>query len=107
MIRVFDLSMEIKELDDTLDNPDVDPVTLRVTCSETGFSSLHYRGMPSEERRDMTFKRRFRRFLLFGGKSEPLNNLLQRRDVRIINTYDFMTEQGTIVIVDYETREKE
>lgn len=107
MIRVFDMSVEMKDIDKLLDDPNHFPTKLKVSCSETGYTTLFYRGEECDEPREVTYLRRFRRFILFGGKSEPLMHLLKRKDIRILKEYEFFTEQGTIIVVDYETTNEE
>lgn len=106
LFRQFDLSLdeEIKRIDQILDNDHLMPIELKVGCTDGGFTTLTVRAQKSNSPIERKRKRRFRRFVLFGGVNEDLNQLLEDENVRLIKRHDFFTELGAIIVVDYETK---
>jgi hypothetical protein len=104
MIRSFDLAMNQEALNHLLDNPTVQLQEIKVMCSDTGYTTatLQYRlgEAPFPKR-----KRRVERYLMFYGINLELNTLLESKRTRLVKLYDFQSEQGTIVVVDYQIKE--
>jgi hypothetical protein len=104
MVKSFDLAMAQEALDQFLDNPDNQLQEIKVTCSKTGYTDalIQYRtGTPPFPKK----KRRIKRFTMFYGSCPELNVLLEDKKTRLIKMYDFQTESGTIIVVDYQIKE--
>lgn len=107
MFQQFDLSIESESLDAALDDIRFEPIELNVMCTETGFTTILVRLQEAEEPQERRFKRRFRRFLLLGGRNDQLLHLLNDKKIRVIKRHDFFTEQGAVIVLDYEIKPKE
>lgn len=107
IFRQFDLASEYEIVDELFDNPRLMPIELRPSCSETGYTTLLFHAQEVDEAVKRRWKRRFRRFPLYNGVSEELNQLMEDENVRILNRYDHFTENGAIIILDYEFKSEE
>lgn len=107
LFRQFDLSTDNELIDPLLDNPNLMPIELNVGCTEGGYTTLLVHAQRAPEPIVRKRKRRFRRFVLFGGSNEELNLLLEDEKVRVLKRHDFFTEQGVIIVVDYEFKPEE
>jgi hypothetical protein len=107
IFQLYDLSIEFQSVDQILDNPNLLPIELKVTCTETGYTTLLIQAQETDEPVERRYKRRFRRFLLLGGFNRELADLLSSKKNRLIKRHDFFTEQGAIIVIDYETKPEE
>lgn len=103
IFRQYDLAIYQEEVDNIINDPFISPSELSVTCSGVGSVSLLIHARKTDKPREMKRNRHFRRFLLFGGVNEELIELLSDEKVRVLNRHDFDTEQGSIVVLDYQT----
>lgn len=103
MIRVFDLSMESHILTDLINEPNVRIIRLNYFCSaETGYTTAHLRYQIVKESIARKRRRHVRRFLLFDGRSEYLDQIMDDPVTKIIKEKEFLTAQGVIIVLDYE-----
>lgn len=107
IFRQFDLATEHELVDEIINNPLLMPIELNVSCTETGWTTILVRAHRSPEKRTIKRTRRFRRFVLYGGINEALNQLMEDENVRILKRHDFFSEQGAIIVLDYETNPEE
>jgi hypothetical protein len=106
MIRKFDLlfNPENNHLIRThLNDPLIQHTSLKVRCSETGFTSLisSFRRLQEKSERP---ERRIERYLLFHGQNKEVDRILSDATTRLIAAHDFETEQGTVIVLDYRIR---
>ena len=76
-----------------------------ISCAfETGYTlaSLRFKECPKQERR---FNRYLKRFIVEREESE-LDQLMTDKNNRIIKQYLFPITEGTIVVVDYQTKKR-
>lgn len=106
IFRQYDLAIYHEEVDNVLNDPYLFPTELKVSCTDEGSASVLITAYPSKTPRPIKRNRHFRRFLLHAGENSELTNLLMSDDTRILNRHDFFTEQGAIVIVDYEVNKE-
>lgn len=88
---------------DLLNDPSFRVIKCEVDCmKKTGFTSanIEYEQTKSTVKRKR--RRRIERFLLFGGSNSKLNEILDDAGKRIVAKYQFVTEQGVIIVLDYE-----
>lgn len=105
MFRVFDLSIYASNANELLNNPCLRLISLKISCSfETGYTTANLRFSPCEKR-ETKFKRYLKRFRV-EQDDHQLDELLQDKDVRIIKQHVFPTEDGSIVVVDYQVRKR-
>lgn len=106
MVKSFDLAMNQELLNQFLDNPTIQLEKIQVTCSETGYTNAlfnyHFGPSPLPKR-----KRRIERFLMFYGVNAELNKLLEDKKTRLIQLYNFQTENGNVIVADYQIKEGE
>lgn len=102
ILRQYDLAIYFEEVDNVINDPYIYPYEIKVDCSPIGAASVTIYAKEMDVPRNQKRKRRFRRFLLLAGMNEELVQLISDENVRVLNRHDFFTEQGTIVVLDYE-----
>lgn len=106
MYRAFDLSALQDIANEFLNNEHLQLVSLNVSCSaETAYTVAALRFVPCE-RKERKFTRRLERFVLFEGVNSHLDERLSDKNVRLIRQYIFPTNEGTIVVLDYQIRKE-
>ena len=106
IFRRYDLAVYFEELDEALNDPYLYPTEISPFCTDTGYATVLVRAQRIREPRKISRKRHFRRFLLLNGMSEELVSIMMDEKNRILNRYDFFTEQGDVVILDYEVNKE-
>lgn len=107
IFRQFDLAIYFEEVDNILNDPNLYVTEIKVSCSEIGMTSLIITALDAKVPMERKRKRHFRRFLLHAGINEELIEILSDDNARVLNRHDFFTEQGAIVVLDYEVNKKE
>lgn len=102
IFKQYDLAIYFEEVDNIINDPYLYPIELNVNCSEIGSATIIIHAKEISSPRPIKRKRHFRRFLLHGGVNEELIDLMADENVRVLNRYDFFTEQGAIVVIDYQ-----
>lgn len=105
MFRSFDLALYSSHVDKLLNDPGLRLNNMKISCSfETGYTSvsLNLSPCPKKERK---YNRHLRRFIV--ERDNPiLDGLLQSKSTRVIKQHVFPIEEGTIVVVDYQVRNR-
>ena len=106
MLRTYLLSFYGDLLAQDLNRPDWQMVQRTFYCNlETGTPSVTIRFMPATEHRVMKHKRYIKSFVL-----DPTNNdadqLMSDPMVRVIDSKQYNTSVGVVLIIDYEMRNK-
>lgn len=102
MFRVYDLSVEQEVVEQRLNDPYMYLIDLNIACSDSGYTTASLRCMPSRQRIERKRTRKIQRFIIFDGSNPDLDELLMDPDVKVINKLDFFSENGVIIVLDYE-----
>lgn len=105
MFRTFDLSIYSSNANQLLNDPCLRLISLKISCSfETGYTTADLRLAPCPKK-EPKFKRYIRRFIVEQANQE-LDELLGNEKVHIIKQHVFPTVEGTIVVVDYQVKNR-
>ena len=107
MIRSYDLAMEEETVETMLNDPHLRLTKLRVGCSESGYTTATLSLQVVEEPIERKRRRRVRRFVLFNGLNHELDQLVDDSNTKIIKQHEFITEQGVIIVLDYELKRED
>ena len=105
MFRTFDLALYSSHANKLLNDPCLRLNSMKITCSfETAYTaaSMHFSPCPKKERK---YNRYLRRFIV-ERENAMLDGLLQSPSTRVIKQHVFPIEEGTIVVVDYQVRNR-
>lgn len=102
MIRSYDLSIEKEVVEQMINDPHLMLQKYRVGCGESGFTTatLYLQKVvePIERKRHRVIER----FILFDGTNQEVDRILEDKKYRVLRQYEFITEQGVIIVLDYE-----
>lgn len=104
MIRSYDLAIDKENVERDINDPYLMIQNCRVGCSDGGFTTvtLHFR-----KTREPICRKRHRvieRFILFDGQNAYLDSKLEDERIRLLHKHEFITEQGVIIVLDYELK---
>lgn len=104
MIRVFDLSTHSDHVNDLLNDPKYRLNQLKIYCSEeTGYTTATLRLTPCPKR-TTKFKRYLARYVCDRFGHPEVDRLLEDKNVRLIKQHIFPTQEGTVIVLDYQVR---
>jgi hypothetical protein len=107
MLRTFHLPDEEYDLNILLNDRKIRSKHINVNCDrKTSVTTVLVDYIELNEPRNQTRKRKIRRFHLLNGEDAELNQITNSTHFRVVYKYDFLTDNGTVVIVDYEDKRK-
>jgi hypothetical protein len=102
MFRVYDLSINQEVVEQLLNDPYVSLISLNVACSESGYTTVSVRYTRVKEKLERKRRRKLERLIIFDGSNPRLDELLEDPSISVINKNDFFSENGVIIVLDYE-----
>lgn len=106
MHRSFDLSAMATSANEWLNDSEKRLISLSISCSaETAYTVASMRFVPCEKQ-ERRFIRNLERFIMSDGENPFLDERLSNKDVRLIKQYVFPTNEGTVVVLDYQIRKE-
>lgn len=115
MYKVFDANAEKHELATFLNKRGFRLESVSMFITEAGFCGVDTLARPKkrydkyddDEQEKLKYYRRIEVFMLINGESEEINALYERaqdKEVRILSRISKGTEEGHLVMIDYEER---
>ena len=103
MIKSFDLAMEQEAVEVLMNDPQLRIISCTVDClKKTGYTSATFQFEKMKNPMKRKRARKLERFILFNGSNSNLDTVLSDFRKRIVAKYEFVTEQGVIIVLDYE-----
>lgn len=105
MIRSFNLPNDEYELNGLLNNDKIRAKHIRVNCDKkTSTTLILVDYIELKEQRTHIRTRKIERFHLLNGEDDRLNRITNSDEFRIVHRYDFLTDGGVVVVIDYEDK---
>jgi len=105
MKKVFKLEEDEIDLNKMLNDPKIRLKHIRVNCDKkTSLTTVVVDYSVGEVELKRVRKRRINRFHLLDGTDRSLDTILESKDYRVVKQYDFVTENGLVVVLDFEDR---
>jgi hypothetical protein len=103
MIRSFDLAIESEAINGLINSPYMMLERFKIECmKKSGYTTATLHLKKSEDPIERKRYRKIERYILFNGANQELDEILENPVNRINHKHEFITEQGVIIVVDYE-----